>query len=112
MEISCYTSIKPLNAEFNLICHLLTLLGAHPIFHISRVRVKHKCLNFKNAKAPGEFTYKGIVHVISRFTNKFLEYDAFYLFWHTLETTILESFDDSLVFNSKRFLDCIHHLAL
>jgi hypothetical protein len=27
----------------------------------------------KNAKAPGEFTYKGLVHVISRFTNKILE---------------------------------------
>jgi hypothetical protein len=42
--------------------------------------IKHKCPNFKNAKAPGEFTYKGMVHVISRFTNKILEYHAFYLF--------------------------------
>jgi hypothetical protein len=31
--------INPLNAELNPICHLLTLL-AHPIFHISRIRVK------------------------------------------------------------------------
>jgi hypothetical protein len=31
--------INPLNAELNPICHLLTLLGAHPIFHISRIRV-------------------------------------------------------------------------
>jgi len=30
---------NPLNAELNPICHLLTLLGAHPIFHISRIRV-------------------------------------------------------------------------
>jgi hypothetical protein len=28
------------NAELNPICHLLALLGAHPIFHISRIRVK------------------------------------------------------------------------
>jgi hypothetical protein len=28
-----------LNAELNPICHLLTLLGAHHILHISRVRV-------------------------------------------------------------------------
>jgi len=32
--------INPLNAELNPICHLLALLGAHPIFHISRIRVK------------------------------------------------------------------------
>jgi len=32
--------INPLNAELNPICHLLTLLGAHHIFHVSRIRVK------------------------------------------------------------------------
>jgi hypothetical protein len=26
-------------AELNPICHLLALLGVHPIFHISRIRV-------------------------------------------------------------------------
>jgi hypothetical protein len=31
---------NPLNAELNPICHLLTLLGAHHILHISRIRVK------------------------------------------------------------------------
>jgi hypothetical protein len=31
--------LNPLNAELNLICHLLALLGAHPIFHVSRIRV-------------------------------------------------------------------------
>jgi len=34
--------INPLNAELNPICHLLELLGAHPILHISRIRVKYK----------------------------------------------------------------------
>ena len=29
----------PLNAESNPICHLLALLGAHPILHFSRVSV-------------------------------------------------------------------------
>jgi hypothetical protein len=33
------TWINPLNIELNPICHLLTLLEAHPIFHISRIRV-------------------------------------------------------------------------
>jgi len=34
--------INPLNAELNSICHLLALLGAHHILHVSRIRVK-KC---------------------------------------------------------------------
>ena len=32
--------INPLNAKLNPICHLLALLGAHHILHISGVRVK------------------------------------------------------------------------
>ena len=39
----CYSSgvpcFNPLKAELNPICHLLALLGAHPILHVSRVRV-------------------------------------------------------------------------
>jgi len=31
--------LNPLNAELNPICHLLALLGAHHILHVSRVRV-------------------------------------------------------------------------
>ena len=34
------TNINPLNTELNPICHLLALLGAHHIHHISGVRVK------------------------------------------------------------------------
>ena len=30
-----------LNAELNPICHLLALLGAHHILHVSRIRFKH-----------------------------------------------------------------------
>jgi hypothetical protein len=33
-------NINPLNAELNPIRHLLALLGAHHILHVSRVRVK------------------------------------------------------------------------
>ena len=32
--------LNPLNAKLNPICHLLALLGAHHILHVSRVRVK------------------------------------------------------------------------
>jgi transposase len=31
--------LKPLKAELNPICHLLALLGAHHILHVSRIRV-------------------------------------------------------------------------
>jgi hypothetical protein len=31
--------LNPLNAELNPICHLLALLGAHHILHVSRIRV-------------------------------------------------------------------------
>ena len=34
--------VNPLNAELNPICHFLALLGAHPILHVSRIRVKPK----------------------------------------------------------------------
>jgi len=33
------SDINPLNAKLNPICHLLTLLGAHHILHVSRIRV-------------------------------------------------------------------------
>jgi hypothetical protein len=32
--------LNPSNAELNAICYLLALLGAHPILHVSRIRVK------------------------------------------------------------------------
>jgi len=34
------SKFNPLNAKFNPICHLLALLGAHHILHVSRIRVK------------------------------------------------------------------------
>ena len=40
--------INPLNAELNPICHLLALL-AHPIFHVSRIRVKNKSFTESNS---------------------------------------------------------------
>jgi len=45
MSLYCTTLLQhsamfnPLNAKLNPICHLLALLGAHPILHISRIRV-------------------------------------------------------------------------
>jgi hypothetical protein len=34
--------INPLNTELNPICHLLALLGAHHILHVSGIRIKLK----------------------------------------------------------------------
>ena len=36
--LSCH-KFNPLNAEFNSICHMLALLAAHHILHVSRIRV-------------------------------------------------------------------------
>jgi len=36
------TVLKPLNAELNPIRHLLALLGAHRILHVSRITVNSK----------------------------------------------------------------------
>jgi len=36
----CEPRLNALNAELNPICHLLALLGARHILHISRIRVK------------------------------------------------------------------------
>jgi len=41
---SRYWGLNPLNAKLNSICHLLALLGAYPILHISRIRVNVKSL--------------------------------------------------------------------
>jgi len=40
--------INPFNAELHPFCHLLALLGARLIFHVSRIRVKH--LNTKDKR--------------------------------------------------------------
>jgi hypothetical protein len=34
-------TINPLNAELNIICHFLALLGTHHIFYVSGFRVKN-----------------------------------------------------------------------
>jgi len=39
--MSCLGFFNPLNAELNPICHLLALLEAHHILHVSKIRGKH-----------------------------------------------------------------------
>jgi len=40
-NLSCHilSDLNPLNAKLNPISHLLAVLGAHPILHVSRIRV-------------------------------------------------------------------------
>ena len=40
--------VNPLNAELNPICHLLALLAAHYILHVSRIRVKPENIDITN----------------------------------------------------------------
>ena len=40
LSITIYSCINPLNVELNPICHLVALLGAHRILHVSSIRVK------------------------------------------------------------------------
>jgi hypothetical protein len=42
--------VNPLNAKLNLICQLLALLGAHPILHVSRIRVNYFNANYCTLK--------------------------------------------------------------
>ena len=37
------STFNPLHAKLNPTCHLLALLGAHYIFHVSGLRVKIHC---------------------------------------------------------------------
>ena len=39
IPVPVISQINPLNAELNPICHLLELLGAHHILHVSGLRV-------------------------------------------------------------------------
>jgi len=66
---------NPLNATLNPICHLLALLGAHHILHVSRIRVKrlriphsaHR-VNFwirKMLKIKSDYYLKGQIKIFS-----------------------------------------------
>ena len=41
-RVSVWCQLNPLNAELNSTCHLLALLVAHHIFHVSRIRVNER----------------------------------------------------------------------
>jgi len=51
MYISQYMKFNPLKAELNPICHLLALLRAHHIFHVSGLRVKRARVSSEEFRA-------------------------------------------------------------
>jgi len=60
---------SPLNTELNPICHLLALLGAHRVFHISGLRVKPQVymklwMNNVNVMSEYNFTHESEVRTI------------------------------------------------
>ena len=50
---------NPLNAELNPIRHLLSLLGTHPILHISRIRVNSASVNLSEGHCEVEWLDAG-----------------------------------------------------
>jgi len=60
-------TFNPLNAKLNPICHLLALLGAHHILHISRIRVKNRASYIYD----GRTATLQMLHFMSIFFNKY-----------------------------------------
>ena len=69
--LSCWVKkvvgINPLNAKLNPICHLLALIGAHHILHVSGVRVKRSFRNFSSSFTKSTYSYMfNLVHLALR----------------------------------------------
>jgi hypothetical protein len=47
---ACFYDINALKAELKPICHLLALLGAHHILHVSRKRVNCEFIGYNKNK--------------------------------------------------------------
>jgi hypothetical protein len=57
--------INPLNAELNSICHLLALLGANHIFHVSMIRDKD---HFSALNTHRKYDIAGAQHYLEQVT--------------------------------------------
>jgi hypothetical protein len=54
---------NPSNTELNPICHLLALLGAHHILHVSRTRVKEDTGCMKRGEINPRSSYGNVEYV-------------------------------------------------
>jgi len=60
-----YNNFNPLNAELNCTWHLLALLGAHPILHISRIRVNSlRLIDYLHNHSVSDIGMFGYIEVI------------------------------------------------
>jgi hypothetical protein len=82
---------NPLNAELNPICHLLELLGAHHILHVSRIRVNCQVLPSlpDGHVITGVESIKRWLYIIKMMINKIEHSPLIFLirwqiFWHVL----------------------------
>jgi hypothetical protein len=57
--------VNPLNAELNPICHLLALLRAHPILHVSRIKVKLHASKVQNTIIFIKFSELAVIFVMT-----------------------------------------------
>jgi hypothetical protein len=53
---------NPLNAKLNPICHLLAMLGAHPILHVSRIRVKNSLTVCSGESDQANMSYGTVIY--------------------------------------------------
>jgi len=65
------THFNPLNAELSPICHLLALLGAHHILHVSRIRV--------NITFPSMSGYSNLSSLNVLWSKCFMQSQTFYM---------------------------------
>jgi hypothetical protein len=73
-QLGLYSQLlNPLNTELNPICHLLALLRAHLIFHVSRIRVNALDLEINNTgdeTAIGLFPPKTTIYHMTKMLHK------------------------------------------
>jgi hypothetical protein len=70
---------NPLNAKLNPICHLLALLGAHHILHVSRIRVNKTCIFSKDFRKIMKYQILG----------KSVEWEPCYFTWTDMTNLIV-----------------------
>ena len=88
-------NINPLNARLNTICHLLALLGAHHILHVSRVRVNLLTPNDPYMGRTAPLTSKRCI---------------LYIYSTNIGTEYFFSSKCSLFHNANLFGSCIIHI--
>ena len=70
-----HDTVNPLNTELNPICHLLALLGAHHIFHVSGLKVNIRFSQFCDRAYKQSSALCNITRIITVTINRFLLLD-------------------------------------